>query len=286
VGARCKSPVRLPPEPRFAVEQGRAVYKRGQHLHHWESETFIYLTQPTNRARRIAVAIRPRDRCSTAAGSPPSKRMWRRRGKVQGRQTIAATGLPQIDAAGCCVITVLLDISHAPTMPKLRPCPEWAKSVLPLCDQIVMGKFAVPRRWGTNKKHSDLFCRVESLPRKCFSKWLRDEIPWKGVGEYTTTCANCRLRAQLAGIGTRIFVATCMGQERSLSSRQSRGTGSPRDAANRGRSMNEGLSRAIDCMLPGIRLDVCGRVSESRFPATRPRRETRSLAHVSASAIA
>jgi N-acyl-D-aspartate/D-glutamate deacylase len=138
-----------------------------------------------------------------------------------GRVQAVGKGLPQrgrseIDAAGCWVMPGMLDI-HTHYDAEIEAMPGLEESVRHGVTTIVMGNCSLSVALGSKKNILDLFCRVESLPRDVLSKWLGEELPWKGVREYYRHLEQLPIGPNVASLlGHSDLRAHVMGMERSL----------------------------------------------------------------------
>jgi N-acyl-D-aspartate/D-glutamate deacylase len=177
-------------------------------------------------------------------------------GKVQAiGQRLPQTARREVDAAGCWVMPGMLDI-HTHYDAEIEAMPGLEESVRHGVTTVVMGNCSLSVALGEKKSILDLFCRVESLPRDVLSKWLGDEIPWKGVRQYYDHLERVPVGPNVATLlGHSDVRSHVMGMERSLK------VSTPeRDEIRKmqsivGDAMAEGyLGLSID-MLPWHRLD-------------------------------
>ncbi len=127
------------------------------------------------------------------------------------------TGRREVDAAGCWVMPGMLDI-HTHYDAEIEAMPGLEESVRHGVTTVVMGNCSLSAALGKKKDILDLFCRVESLPRDVLSKWLGDDITWRGVREYYDHLDQLPLGPNVASlIGHSNVCAEVMGMERSLS---------------------------------------------------------------------
>ncbi len=139
-------------------------------------------------------------------------------GKVQAvGPRLPQTGQREVDAAGCWVMPGMLDI-HTHYDAEIEAMPGLEESVRHGVTTVVMGNCSLSAALGKKKDILDLFCRVESLPRDVLSKWLGDDITWRGVREYYDHLDHLPLGPNVASlIGHSNVRAEVMGMERSLS---------------------------------------------------------------------
>ena len=139
-------------------------------------------------------------------------------GRVQtiGRE-LPARGRQEVNAAGCWVMPGMLDI-HTHYDAEVEAMPGLEESVRHGVTTVVMGNCSLSAALGTKKDILDLFCRVESLPREVLSKWLGDNLTWRGVREYYDHLETLPIGPNVASlIGHSNIRAEVMGMERSLS---------------------------------------------------------------------
>lgn len=203
----------------------------------------------------------------------------------QGRVHAVGPRLPQqgrreVDATGCWVMPGMLDI-HTHYDAEIEAMPGLEESVRHGVTTCVMGNCSLSVALGQKKNILDLFCRVESLPRDVLDKWLGDEVPWHGVGQYYDHLEKLNLGPNIASfIGHSDVRAHVMGMERAL-----KVSTPPADEVRAMQkivddALAEGyLGLSID-MLPWHRLDgepFCGISVPSQHAKAG---EYRSLAHV------
>jgi N-acyl-D-aspartate/D-glutamate deacylase len=139
-------------------------------------------------------------------------------GKVQAvGAKLPQTGRREVDAAGCWVMPGMLDI-HTHYDAEVEAMPGLEESVRHGVTTIVMGNCSLSAALGSKKDILDLFCRVESLPRDVLSKWLGDNLTWRGVREYYDHLERLPIGPNVASfIGHSNVRAEVMGMGRSLS---------------------------------------------------------------------
>ena len=138
-------------------------------------------------------------------------------GKVQAvGPRLPQRGAREVNAAGCWVMPGMLDI-HTHYDAEVEAMPGLEESVRHGVTTVVMGNCSLSTALGSKKDILDLFSRVESLPRDVLSKWLGDEIKWKGVREYYAHLDQLPLGPNVASLlGHSDVRAHVMGMERSL----------------------------------------------------------------------
>jgi N-acyl-D-aspartate/D-glutamate deacylase len=125
-------------------------------------------------------------------------------------------GTREVDAAGCWVMPGMLDI-HTHYDAEIEAMPGLEESVRHGVTTVVMGNCSLSVALGDKKSILDLFCRVESLPREVLSKWLGEQIPWRGVREYYAHLESLPIGPNVASLlGHSDLRSHVMGIERSL----------------------------------------------------------------------
>jgi N-acyl-D-aspartate/D-glutamate deacylase len=177
-------------------------------------------------------------------------------GKVQAvGPRLPQAGRREVNAAGCWVMPGMLDI-HTHYDAEIEAMPGLEESVRHGVTTVVMGNCSLSAALGKKKDILDLFCRVESLPREVLSKWLGDDITWRGVREYYDHLDHLPLGPNVASlIGHSNVRAEVMGMERSLSVSKAE----PDEVKKMQRIVDDALAEgylglSID-MLPWHRLD-------------------------------
>ena len=138
-------------------------------------------------------------------------------GKVQAvGPKLPQRGQREVDAAGCWVMPGMLDI-HTHYDAEIEAMPGLEESVRHGVTTVVMGNCSLSAALGKKKDILDLFCRVESLPRDVLSRWLGDNLTWRGVREYYDHLETLPIGPNVSSlIGHSNVRAEVMGMERSL----------------------------------------------------------------------
>lgn len=98
-------------------------------------------------------------------------------------QAPAIEGANEIDATGHWVMPGFIDL-HAHYDAEVEVLPALDESVRHGVTTVVIGNCSLSAALGKDEEIVDLFARVENIPAKVLSHWIKGNITWKNVREY------------------------------------------------------------------------------------------------------